>query len=57
IPVLACAGVLVFADYLPARALEEPSTRETLLRLELEAGARAPFGDVGRYLHLWGRRA
>lgn len=56
IAVLACAGVLVFADYLPARALEEPPTRETLLRLELEAGARAPLADVGRYLHLWGRR-
>jgi S-adenosylmethionine-dependent methyltransferase len=57
ISVLACVGVLVFADCLPARALEEPPTRETLLRLELEAAARAPFGDVGRYLHLWGRRA
>lgn len=57
ITVLTCAGVLVFADYLPARSLEEPDSRERLLRLELEAGARTPFGEVGRYLHLWGRRA
>lgn len=57
IAAVASAGVLVFADYLPARALEEPASREALLRLELEVGACAPLRDVGRYFHLWGRRA
>lgn len=56
ITVLAYAGVLVFADYLPARSLQEPGSRERLLRLELEAGGRPPFAEVGRYLHLWGRK-
>jgi len=50
------AGILVAADYLEPRDLEEPSHFNALLRLELEAGARTPFTDIARYLHLWGRR-
>ena len=50
-------GIFVFADYLAPGTLEDPSCSAALLRLELEAGARAPFKEVARYLHLWGRRA
>ena len=50
------AGIFVAADYLESRDLEEPSHFNALLRLEVEAGARAPFTDIARYLHLWGRR-
>lgn len=49
-------GVCVFSDYLPTETLGDPSYSSTLLRLELEAGSRSPFREVGRYLHLWGRR-
>jgi S-adenosylmethionine-dependent methyltransferase len=49
-------GVCVFSDYLPTETLGDPSCSSTLLRLELEAGSRSPFREVGRYLHLWGRR-
>ncbi len=57
IDVVTHEGILVFSDYLPASMLEDPSHIETLLRLELESGARSPYKDVARYLHLWGRRA
>jgi len=50
------AGIFVAADYLEPRDLEEPSYFNALLRLEVEAGVRAPFMDIARYLHLWGRR-
>lgn len=49
-------GILVFSDYLPPAILEEAVHRETLLRLELEAGSRSPYKEVARYIHLWGRR-
>ncbi|MGH7408967.1 MAG: methyltransferase domain-containing protein [Candidatus Methylomirabilales bacterium] len=57
IDLIAHAGVFVFADYLPAGRLEDPAYFPALLRLELEAGSLAPFREVARYLHLWGRRA
>jgi hypothetical protein len=50
------AGIFVAADYLKPRDLEEPSYFNALLRLEVEAGLRAPFTDIARYLHLWGMR-
>jgi len=50
------AGIFVAADYLEPRDLEEPSHFNALLRLEVEAGARSPFTDIARHLHLWGRR-
>ena len=50
------AGIFVVADYLEPRDLEDPSHFNALLRLEVEAGAGAPFMDIARYLHLWGRR-
>ncbi|MGH7406253.1 MAG: hypothetical protein ACREJA_10310, partial [Candidatus Methylomirabilales bacterium] len=50
------AGIFVAADYLESRDLEEPSHFNALLRLEMETGAHAPFTDIARYLHLWGRR-
>ncbi|HET7853470.1 MAG TPA: methyltransferase domain-containing protein [Candidatus Methylomirabilis sp.] len=50
------AGIFVATDYLEPRDLEEPSYFNALLRLEVEAGARTPFMDIARYLHLWGRR-
>lgn len=50
-------GILVFSDYLPPAILEDAGHRETLLRLELEAGSRSPYKEVARYIHLWGRRA
>jgi SAM-dependent methyltransferase len=50
------AGIFVAADYLEPRGLEDPSHFNALLRLEVEAGAHAPFMDIARYLHLWGRR-
>ncbi|MFQ5962102.1 MAG: methyltransferase domain-containing protein [Candidatus Methylomirabilales bacterium] len=56
IEVLVHEGILVFADYLPSMALEDPSHFRSLLRLEVEAGTRSPFKEVARYLHLWGRR-
>jgi S-adenosylmethionine-dependent methyltransferase len=57
IEVVGRAGIFVAADYLEPRDLEEPSYFNALLRLEVEAGVRAPFMDIARYLHLWGRRA
>jgi S-adenosylmethionine-dependent methyltransferase len=50
-------GVFVFTDYLPTETLADPIRFAALLRLEVEAGARAPWREVARYLHLWGRRA
>ncbi|MGI0037950.1 MAG: class I SAM-dependent methyltransferase [Nitrososphaera sp.] len=50
------AGIFVAADYLEPCDLKEPSHFNALLRLEVEAGARSPFTDIARYLHLWGRR-
>ena len=50
------AGIFVAADYIESRDLEDPSYFNALLRLEVEAGAGAPFTDIARYPHLWGRR-
>lgn len=50
-------GILVFSDYLPPAILEDAVHRETLLRVELEAGSRSPYKEVARYIHLWGRHA
>lgn len=50
-------GILVFSDYLPPTMVEDSPHLSTLLRLELETGARSPYREVARYIHLWGRRA
>ncbi len=53
IDVVVHEGIVVFSDYLRPAALDDPSHMTTLLRLELEAGARSPLKEVARYLHFW----
>lgn len=56
IEVLGHEGIFVFCDYLPEEVLEDVSHRASLLQLEVEVGARSPFKEVARYIHLWGKR-
>jgi S-adenosylmethionine-dependent methyltransferase len=55
--VVGTAGVFVIADYLAPAALDEAVRFQALRELELEAGARSPFKEIARYLHVWGGRA
>jgi S-adenosylmethionine-dependent methyltransferase len=56
VDVMAAYGVPVFADYLPADRVADPTFYARLLALESQAGARTPYRLIARYNHLVGRK-
>ena len=54
--VVAEYGVRIFADHLPAEKLADPDFFTSLWELEVAAGRRDPYRQIGRYRQIIGRK-
>ena len=54
--VVAEYGVRIFADHLPAEKLADPAFFARLWELEVAAGQRDPYRQIGRYRQIIGRK-
>ena len=54
--VVAEYGIRIFADHLPAEKLADPAFFTSLWELEVAAGHRDPYRQIGRYRQMIGRK-